>query len=154
MCRQWAVEVEPQLDEKYFKTGQVKFTYQYYPLTDPNESYWAAEAAECANEQGRFWEYHNRLISEWRGESSGAFTKARLKMYAANLKFDSDAFGLCLDTDRTRPIVQAARAQGRQLGVTTTPSFFLNGKRASGDISQASDSLLKSLEGTPTLARP
>jgi protein-disulfide isomerase len=94
-----------------------------------NESHWVAYAAECANEQGKFWEYHDKLFNEWRGEYVGTFTKPNLKKYAADLNLDTAKFNQCLDTERTKPIIDKDVAEARQLGITGTPTFIINGRQ-------------------------
>ena len=120
------------IEEQYIKTGKANFTYKYYPILDrgnvDGESHWSAYAAECANRQGRFWEYHDKLFSAWQGENVGAFTKANLKKFAADLKLDASAFNTCLDGDQTKAIVEADVAVGRKLNVGGTPTFFVNGQ--------------------------
>jgi protein-disulfide isomerase len=113
------------------------------------ESHWAAEAAECANQQSKFWEFHDKLAAVWVGENIGTYTKANLEKYAADLKLDTASFNQCLETDVTAAIVQADVNQATSLGLPGTPSFILNGKVLrvqSLDYSQFSvpfDSLLK-----------
>lgn len=91
------------------------------------ESHWAAEAAECANEQGKFWDYHDVLIQKWVSENAGTYQKANLKKFAADLKLDTTQFNQCLDSDQTASIVQADVTEGSKLGVQGTPSFYANG---------------------------
>jgi protein-disulfide isomerase len=122
------------IEESYVKTGKVKVSYKYFPVVDmaarrvPNESYWAAYAAECANEQGKFWEYHDKLFSEWRGEFVGTYTKPNLKKYAADLQLDTAQFNQCLDSERTKSKVEADVAEAGRLGLNSTPTFLVNGK--------------------------
>lgn len=92
------------------------------------ESTWAAQAAECANQQGQFWEYHDKLFQVWVGENVGTYVKTKLKQYAADLKLDAAAFNQCLDSDNTLSVVQADSAEGERMGVHQTPTFFLNGR--------------------------
>jgi len=106
--------------------GKVKFTYKYFPIFPTGESVWAAQAAECANQQGRFWEYHDRLFQVWSGENVGVYTKPRLKQYAADLKLDTTTFSQCLDTDKTLSVVQTDIAEGMRLGIHQTPTFLVN----------------------------
>ncbi len=94
-----------------------------------NESYWAAYAAECANEQGKFWEYHDKLFDEWRGEYVGVYLKPNLKKFAADLKLDTEKFNTCLDTERTKAVIDAEIAEANRLGINSTPTFFVNGKQ-------------------------
>jgi protein-disulfide isomerase len=127
----FAVGAERQIEENYIKTGKVNLTYKYYPVVDQGrigESTWAAQAAECANQQGKFWEYHDHLFQIWSGENVGTYTKPKLKQYAADLGLDTASFGQCLDTDKTLSAVQADVAEAVRQSVNQTPTFFLNGR--------------------------
>jgi len=79
--------VERQLIDEYVATGKARFEYHHYIVVDRivggNESQRAAEASECANEQGEFWNYHKMLFANWNGEGEGAFVDRRLKIFAA-----------------------------------------------------------------------
>lgn len=114
-----------------------------------NESHWSAYAAECANRQGKFWEYHDKLFDEWRGEFVGTYTKPKLKKYAADLGLDTVAFNRCIDNDETAPVIQADIAEANRLGIRGTPTFLINGRQLnirSLDVSEFArtfDSLLK-----------
>ncbi len=113
------------------------------------ESHWAAEAAECANLQGKFWEYHDKLFSMWSGENRGTYTKPNLKKYASDLGIDTGKFNQCLDTDQTMSTVQADTGDATRLAVQGTPTFFVNGSVLKlnsldyGEFSRTFDSLLK-----------
>ncbi len=93
-----------------------------------NESHWAAYAAECANEQGKFWTMHDKLYAVWSGENVGTYTKPNLKRYAAEIGLDTGAFNQCLDTDKPASVIQADIAEATRLGVSGTPTFFINGQ--------------------------
>jgi protein-disulfide isomerase len=130
--RQFAQEMLPRLEDEYIKTGKISFTYKYFAVIDEGrigESHWAAYAAECANEQGKFREYHDKLYAEWRGENVGAFTRANLKLYAADLKLDTAQFNQCLDTDRYAALVLEHLVEALQLKLPGTPTFLLNGRK-------------------------
>lgn len=113
------------------------------------ESTWSAEAAECANQQNKFWEYHDKLFAVWTGENVGTFTKAKLKQYAADLQLNTGTFNTCLDGDQTLSIVQADIAEATRMGINSTPSFFVNGRFLQlrsldiGEFTRAIDSLSK-----------
>lgn len=112
------------------KSGKVSFTYKYFPVIDQGkigESNWAAQAAECANLQGKFWNFHDKLFSMWSGENVGTFTKPNLKKYASDLGLDTGKFNQCLDSDQTLSAVQADIGEATRLGVQGTPTFFVNG---------------------------
>ena len=113
------------------------------------ESHWAAEAAECANQQGKFWEYHDKLFAVWTGENVGTFTKTKLKQYAAELGLDAAKFNPCIDNDQTMSIVQKDENEAASLGLPGTPSFLINGKYYQNqtlnfsEFAQTFDALLK-----------
>jgi protein-disulfide isomerase len=96
------------------------------------ESQRAAEASECAAEQDRFWDYHDRLFRSQAGENRGAFSDANLKRLAADLSLDTAAFNACLDSGRTRAQVVADTEAGRQKGVRSTPTIFVNDQKLEG----------------------
>jgi protein-disulfide isomerase len=90
------------------------------------ESQWAAEASECAADQDAFWAYHDKLFASQSGENQGAFNKDKLKAFAVDLKLDPKAFNDCLDSGKYTQLVQTQTAAAQQLGVQSTPSFFIN----------------------------
>ena len=123
--------MERQLIEQYVTTEKVRFEYHHYIVIDGNtggsESRRAAEASECANEQGAFWDYHALLFANQQGEGRGAFSDRRLKVFAEALKLDTGKFNACFDSHRYAGQVQADEALARSLGVTSTPTIFVNG---------------------------
>ena len=107
---------------------QIKIVFRDFPLTSIHpEAFQAAEAAECAREQGRFWEYHDRLFDNQR-----ALATADLKRHAGELGLDTAAFGACLDGGQTRARVDEDLQAGQALGISATPAFFINGRFVSG----------------------
>jgi len=112
-------------------TGEVQFVWKHLAFLG-DESQWAAEASECASEQGRFWEYHDRLFAETQGRGKGVFEKPRLKQYAADVGLDRDAFAACLDSGRYTARVRAATEDARRAGVDRTPTLEINGERLVG----------------------
>lgn len=93
------------------------------------ESRLAAEASECAGEQGRFWEYRDRLFAEQGPRDRGAFGEENLKRYAREAGLDAARFGSCLDGGRYGDLVRAETESGRAKGVRSTPSLFVNGAK-------------------------
>ena len=120
-----------QIDEAYVKTGKVRVVFKNRAVLG-QESVWAAEAALCAAEQGQFWPYHDKLFESWAGENEGAFAKANLKRFAADLGLDASAFNSCLDTDKPLQQVREETQESQQRGVRGTPSFFLNDQLIEG----------------------
>jgi len=87
----------------------------------------AAEAAQCANEQGKFWEYHDKLFANQRALEDDDFVK-----YATEIGLDVDAFKACYTSGKFKGEVAKEAREGSQLGVTGTPAFFVNGRFLSG----------------------
>jgi len=123
-CQRVALGILPQLQKEYIGSGQVRFVYRHFAFLG-TESVWAAEAAECAGEQGKFWEYHDILFANQRGENEGAFAIDRLKAFARDLGLDGAAFDACLDGERYLAKVQADRAAGQAQGVRSTPTIVV-----------------------------
>jgi len=110
----------------YVKSGKVRFAYVHFAFLGP-ESQWAAEASECAADQGAFWEYHDFLYENQNGENRGAFNQDNLKQFAGELGLDTQKFNQCLDSGKYTDIVQQETQMAKQLGVQSTPSFVING---------------------------
>ena len=113
--------------QSYIDSGKVNLVYKHSAFLG-QESVWAAQASECAADQGKFWEYHDLLFERWNGENQGAFVKENLIGFAKELNLDMAKFEPCLKNDETLPRVNADTEEGRQAGVTGTPTFFINGK--------------------------
>jgi len=123
-CRKFWVETLPRLKDTYVKNGQVRFAYQHFVLLGAH-SFAAAQAAECARGQKKFWPYHDKLF-----ESQGglAFTDAKLKRYAEQLGLHMGAFAQCLDSRKYQQKIEEETKLGFELGARGTPTFFLNGR--------------------------
>jgi protein-disulfide isomerase len=126
-CWQFYRLVEPELYKQYIATGKVTFVYKHLPASG-QESTWAAEAAECAADQGKFWAYHDWLFEHLTGENDGAFTKDNLLKFARQLNLDLSQFEPCLTNDQTLDRVQADQRESEQAGVRGTPTFYVNGQ--------------------------
>jgi protein-disulfide isomerase len=115
-----------QLRETY--GDRVRIVWKDFPLTSIHpQAFKAAEAGQCAREQGKFWEYHDRLF-----QNQQALQPEFLKKYAADTGLDAAKFNTCLDTAKYAERVQAQMGVGNQLGVSSTPSVFVNGRMVSG----------------------
>ena len=130
-CNRFNQQVYPKLIEQYVKTGKVKFSYKHFAFLG-DESHWAAQAAECAADQKRFWDYHDLLFDRQNGENGGAFAKDKLIGFAQELKLDTAAFTTCLNGDKTADRVAVDSSEGQRLGVRGTPAFLINGKMLVG----------------------
>jgi protein-disulfide isomerase len=106
---------------------RARLVYKDFPLPFHAGARPAAEAARCAGDQGQFWPYHDLLFL-----AQPAFSRDDLAGYAERLKLDRGAFVACLDGGTHRDAVSADLAEGRALGVTGTPTFFVNGRKLVG----------------------
>lgn len=124
--------------------GKVRLVYKYFPLSFHPNAQKAAEAAECASEQGKFWEYHDKLFAN---QSSG-FSVDKFKQWAKDLNLNVTQFNDCLDSGKYAQKIQADFQEGVQKGVNGTPATFVNGQLVSGaqpyeNFKQIIDNLLK-----------
>jgi protein-disulfide isomerase len=137
-CKRFVDGTEPEVETEYIQKGLVQLEFRYFAITggnappDENEATLAAEAAECANDQGRFWEYHYKLYAEQRGENQGAFVPERLKQFATDLGLDRGEFDACLDSHKHIGLVEELRNQAVAAGARGTPSFLINGELVHG----------------------
>jgi len=111
---------------QYVNSGKARFVWKDYAFLG-QESVWAAEAARCANDQGKFWVYHDYLFSHQGAENSGGFSKANLKKFASALGLNTSQFNSCLDTDKYASIIQKETQEANAVGVNGTPATFING---------------------------
>src|SRR4051812_34462412 len=109
-CGQFARQTEAQLLQTYIADGRVKLVFHHFAFLGM-ESSWAAEASECANDQGRFWEFHARLYASQAGENKGAFSRDNLKKIGAALGLGT-AFAACVDSGRYAQAVRDATQAG------------------------------------------
>jgi protein-disulfide isomerase len=108
--------------------GKVKLVYRDFPIDGLHpQTRRAAEAARCARDQGRFWEYHDLLFAE-----APKAAPEDLQRYAEQSGLDLAAFERCLSDNVHRAAVQRDLDEGTRLGVTGTPAFFINGRPLSG----------------------
>ena len=127
-CRKFWQDTLPRIEEKYIRTGKVRFVYRHLAILGP-PSVQAAIAAECAHEQGKFWPYHDKLFAN---AGPFAFTTRKLKRYAEELRLDTRRFNTCLDTEQPRDKVERETTVGRAIGMTGTPGFLINRGRLIG----------------------
>lgn len=126
-CLRFHTTIFPELAKQYIDTGKVKYSFKHFPFLTP-ESAIAAQAAECAADQGRFWDYHNYLYAERERTGRLVATKDQLTAFATTLNLDTETFRACLNEDRTLARVQQDAQEGQKVGVRGTPSFLINGK--------------------------
>jgi protein-disulfide isomerase len=118
-CGQYARETIPQLDKEYIQTGKIKYVVMDLPLESMHKmAFKAAEAAGCAEEQGKFWEMYNRL-----------FTNQQIldqwKNHAEAIGLDVDRFTQCMDSGKRAVQIRTDMAEAQKAGINGTPAFFL-----------------------------
>jgi len=120
-CLKWHQEVWPKLLEAF--PGKIRLVYRDFPLTSIHASASpAAQAADCAGDQNKYWEYHDLLFS---GQYElGAET---FNLYAKNLGLDQTKFSECLESNKFESEVNADYTYAAQIGIQSTPTFFING---------------------------
>ncbi len=120
--------VTPTLKQVYERYGdKIRVLYREYPLPMHPQAPKAAEAGECANEQGKFWEMHDRMFAD-----QAKLQPDDLKASAAAIGLDAAKFNECLDSGRNGAIVKRDMAEGERFGVNGTPAFFINGRPLTG----------------------
>lgn len=125
-CRRHATEVLPRLLEEY--GDAIRYVARHFPIPALTpHALAAADAAECAHRQDRFWEYKDALLRD-----STELSEARLRATAVSVGLDTARFGRCLEDGATRSVVERDILTGWELGVTGTPTFFINGRRFRG----------------------
>lgn len=126
-CGRLFSETMPSINEQYIKTGKAAFVLRDFPLSFHQYAQKASEAAECASDQHKYWEYHDKLF-----ENQQSLDIASLKEYAKDLGLDTVAFDNCLDSGKQADEVKKDFADGQKAGVSGTPAVFVNGKLISG----------------------
>ena len=127
-CGQFARETWPTIRQEYVDTGKVRWVTRHRPFRSAYAPVGvAAQASECAADQGAFWEYRELVYA-----NQADLSVATLKSYAADLGLDTQAFDACLDGQVKAAEIDAERAAAEALGVCCTPYFFVNGQPFTG----------------------
>lgn len=129
-CSRFTKDVLPMLKQKYIASGKVQLVFRHLPLPIHQNARAAAQAAECAGRQNKFWPMHDRLFKD-----PSRLGGSDLRQYASEQGLDLDAFDSCLvqDADVTRRI-QDDYDLARSLGIVATPSFFLGTVQPRGQL--------------------
>ncbi len=126
-CAQFFTDTEPQIFKDYVDTGKVKYTFRNFAFLGP-ASTTAANAAECANDQGKFWEYYEYLYKNQPAETdTSMYNSDTLTQGAVSLGMDGNKFKTCLDSNTHNDNVNKDMTDGQAAGVNGTPTFFVNG---------------------------
>ena len=112
------------INEQYIKNGKVQLIFKDFPLNGP-DSFLAAEATYCAEDQGKYWQYHNELYNNWGGEKTGWITRESLDVFAITINLNLDEFNACLDDQKYQKRVKTLYEFGKEIGIDATPSFLV-----------------------------
>lgn len=115
----------PRIISQYVEPGLVRLVWHDFAWIG-EESRQAAQGARCAGRQGKFWEYHDHLYANQRGENQGQFSNANLESFAGALGLDRAAFASCLAGGADLASLRDELAASRQQGITATPYFLIN----------------------------
>lgn len=126
-CKQFYTDQQQAFITKYVETGKVKFTYHPFSFIG-NESILAAQAALCAVDQNKFWEMEHQIFYSQGVENSGIFTNKSLASMATRAGLDMNKFNSCFNAQTYKQKVEDDNNEASQRKVSSTPSFFVNGK--------------------------
>jgi protein-disulfide isomerase len=142
-CGRHVKETVPQLDRDYIQPGKVKYVFLDFPLESIHKNaFKAAEAGNCAAEQGKFWEMHDRLFA-----NQQALEPAQLTEHAKALGLDATKFQQCLDSGKSAADVRKDLSEGSKAGVSGTPTTFIGLTQPNGKVK-----ILKAIRGAQNYA--
>jgi protein-disulfide isomerase len=127
-CEKFFQNTEPQIVKDYIATGKVKFYFVDFDLVGP-DSITLSEGAWCADEQGKYYEYHDYTYSHQGSENSGWGSLDKVKSFASDLGLDAQKFNTCLDSKKYEPRIQQLYQLGQNLGITGTPTMFIGNEK-------------------------
>ncbi len=126
-CEQFFTQTEPQIIKNYVDTGKATFSFRQYAFLGPSSTV-AANAAECANEQGKFWAFHDYMYQHQPAETdTSMYTTDNLTTIAGQLGMDTAAFNSCLSSNKDAALAQKDFTEGQTAGVSGTPTIFIDG---------------------------
>lgn len=123
-CNNWYHNVKPDIEKNYIQTGKANLVFVDLAFYG-HDSKKAAQATYCADEQGKYWEYHNMLYSNQRGINDGWASTENLKGFASTLSLDVDLFNSCLDSNKYQKRVDSNIQVAKNNGASGTPTFII-----------------------------
>jgi protein-disulfide isomerase len=123
-CHLFHENTKDSIIKEYVDTGKVNFVFRDFPLNGV-DSVLAAEASYCANDQGKYWEYHDELYKNWAGEKTGWVNRKSLDQFANTVGIDTTQFDKCLDNKKYEQKVLDNQKFGESIGINATPSFLI-----------------------------
>ena len=110
--------------EQYVMDGEVNFVYKDFPLNG-TPSIIASEASYCAQDQGKFWEYHDLIYENWEGENTGWLTRDAVERFAEEIQLNLNEFNSCMNDSKYRQKVLEIEQFAREINIDATPSFII-----------------------------
>jgi protein-disulfide isomerase len=137
-CTRFFSQTEPLLVANYVNTGKAKLVFRDLAFLGP-ESVAAAAAAQCANDQGKFWAFHDALYTakisdenKGGGENDGYFTPALFTQLAQQVGLDVNQFNSCVSSNKYASLVAQEKTDASNAGIVSTPTFYINGNQLMG----------------------
>ena len=112
------------IKENYIDAGKVNLIFKDFTLNGP-DSVLAAEASHCADDQGKYWKYHDELYKNWGGERTGWVTNETLVGFAMTIELNINQFAKCLEEQKHRQMVLEMYKTSQEIGINATPSFLI-----------------------------
>ena len=133
-CRTFWNGAYQQIKKEYIDTGKARFVYRDFPLSFHPAAMPAAQASQCAKDQGKFWEMHDKMFSEQEklGQGTIQFGVSDIKKWASQIGLDTNKFNQCLDSEKYKLEVEKDMADGSAYGVSGTPTLYINGNPVVG----------------------
>ncbi len=125
-CNNFFHNTESDIVKNYVDTGKVKMYFKDFTIIG-QDSVTAANAAHCAQEQGKFWEYHDILYTNWSGENTGWASATNLTQFSKQLGLNQDEFNQCMSQSKYISVIRGSVSDANNLGLTGTPDFFIVG---------------------------
>lgn len=126
-CRRHYTQTLSQIETEYIDTGKLKYVFRDFPLSFHPAAQPAGEASECADDQGKFWEFHDKIFDEQNKQGQGTiqFSVDDIKRWAGEIGLNTQQFNECLDSGKHRSEVQKDFADGGAVGISGTPGFYI-----------------------------
>ena len=135
LCRAFWRDTLPRIEKEYVDTGRVRIVFRDFPIQDVHpEATVTAMAAEGAEDQGKYWEFHDKVFREQdrRGRDIIRYSARDVRRWATEIGLETAAFNECLDSERHKAEVQKDYQDGADIGMNGTPVFFINGRALVG----------------------
>ncbi len=131
-CQKWNKDTKPLIEKNYIDAGKVKLTYMDFAFLGP-DSIKVHAGSYCAEEQGRYWKYHDFVYANQGHENDGWASAENIKSLASKLEgLDADAFDKCIDSGKYEDRIKENKNVAIRVGVTSTPTFIVIGPDGQG----------------------